>query len=89
MWFVGLGVLLVVLKLAGVALLSQLSWYWVCAPFGVAVVWWAAADSMGLTQRRAMADEAERAQRLRERRYESLGMRVPRHHSSPPRPPQG
>ena len=78
MWFVALGVLLLVLKLAAVPVVGQWPWWVVLAPFGLAAVWWAIADSFGITQRRAMAEESERARKRREQQYEQLGMRAPR-----------
>lgn len=78
MWFVGLGVLLLVLKLAGVAVVGQWPWWVVLAPFGLAAAWWAFADGVGITQRRVMEDQDERARKRREQQYENLGMRAPR-----------
>jgi len=77
MWFVGLGVVLLVLKLAGVAVVGQWPWWVVLAPFGLAAAWWAIADSMGITQRRVMEEQDERARKRREQQYENLGMRAP------------
>lgn len=60
-----LGVILLVLKMAGVAWFGQLSWDWVLAPFGLAALWWWWADWSGYTRRKAMANEERRkAQRL-------------------------
>ena len=78
MWLVAVGVLLLVLKLAGVAVVGQWPWWVVLAPFGLAAAWWAFADSTGITQRRAMEQESARARKRREQQYENLGMRVPR-----------
>jgi small Trp-rich protein len=78
MWFVAVGVLLLVLKLAGVAVVGQWPWWVVLAPFGLAAAWWAFADSAGITQRQAMEQERARSRKRREQQYENLGMRVPR-----------
>lgn len=76
MWFVGIGLLALVLKLLGPAFMAGVPWWVVALPFGMAVVWWYVADQTGYTQRRAMEAEAQRAHEQRERRYEALGMRV-------------
>jgi len=94
MWFVGIGLLALVLKLAGLPFMALVPWWAVALPFGLAVVWWYVADQTGYTQRRAMEAEDERARVQRDRRYEALGMRVSRGQSAsggqpsaPPRPP--
>lgn len=78
MVFVVIGVLLVVLKLAGLGPFEELSWLWVLAPFGAAVAWWAVADSTGFTQRRAMERMEERKVKRRERDMEALGLNTRR-----------
>ena len=84
MWFVAIGVLMVALKLADLAVMSRVPWWGVAVPFGLAALWWAVADHLGITQRRAMAEEAERARQRRERQYESLGLRAPPPGKQPP-----
>jgi len=58
MWFVGLGVLLLVMNLANIGPVGAWTWeddWWLMlAPFGLAVVWWAWADATGWNKRRAM-----------------------------------
>jgi small Trp-rich protein len=78
MWLVGVGLVLLVLKLADVMVVGSLSWWVVLSPFGLAALWWAFADYTGVTQRRVMADQDERARKRREQQYEALGMRAPR-----------
>ena len=78
MWLVAVGVLAVVLKLAGVGFVAGLSWWWVLAPFAVAAVWWQVADSTGITQRAAMARADKRAADRREQQFEALGLRQPK-----------
>lgn len=73
MWLVGIGLVLLVLKLVGVPPVEGWSWLWVLAPFGLAVLWWAWADSSGLTQRRAMKRMEDRKAARRERSLEALG----------------
>jgi small Trp-rich protein len=89
MWLVGLGVILVLLKLAGFGFVAAWPWWVVLAPFALAAVWWKFADSTGMTQRAAMRREDEKAAKRREAQFESLGLRAPRPGSGanpPPRP---
>lgn len=74
MAFVVIGVLLVLLKWLEIGPFETWSWWWVVAPFGLAVVWWAWADSTGLTQKRAIARMDRRKAERRERDLERLGM---------------
>ena len=78
MWLVAVGVLAVVLKLAGVSFVAGLAWWWVLAPFAVAALWWQVADSTGITQRAAMARADKRAADRREQQFEALGLRPPK-----------
>lgn len=73
MWFVLIGTLLVVLKLAGVTPVAGWSWLWVLLPFGLAVLWWAWSDKSGLTQRRAMQRLDDRKEERRRKAMEALG----------------
>ena len=74
MWFVVIGCLLLVMKLAEFGFAATLSWLWVLAPFGAAVAWWAFADSTGLTQRREMDKMEERKHERRRRHMDALGL---------------
>jgi small Trp-rich protein len=74
MAFLILGVLLLVLKLAEFGPVANWAWWLVLMPFGLAAAWWAFADSIGLTQRRAM-DKMERTKvERRNRNLDALGM---------------
>ena len=74
MWFIVLGVLLIALKLGDVGPVAAWSWWGVLAPFGGALLWWAYADSSGLTKRREMQKDEERKAERRQRNVENLGM---------------
>lgn len=78
MWFLAVGLVLLALKMAEIGPVAGLSWGWVLLPFGLAAVWWAIADSMGITQRRAMDKLAARQQARRERDIKALGLDVRR-----------
>lgn len=49
-------------------------WWGVLAPFGLAVLWWAWADSSGYTKQRAIDKENKRKAARIERQRESIGM---------------
>lgn len=74
--FLIVGTILVLLKLLEVDPVSGWSWLWILLPFGLAVLWWAYADSSGLTQRRAIRRMEEKKVARRERDIEALGMSV-------------
>ena len=70
MHFLGLGLLLLALKLLYVDPVAAWSWWAVLSPFALAVVWWAWADASGYTKRKEMekmdAIREERIQRQRD-----------------------
>ena len=74
MWFVGIGVLLVFLKVADFGPPAAWSWWVVVSPFFAAVAWWAYADSTGLTKRREMDKLENRKLERRRKNLEALGI---------------
>jgi small Trp-rich protein len=78
MGFVLLGVLLTALKLLGWTAVAGWAWWLVLAPFGLAAVWWALADTLGYTQRAAMQRQEDRVAKRRDAQLEAMGVR-PRH----------
>ncbi len=74
MWSVLVGAILLVLKLADVAPVTDWSWWLVLSPFGVAVLWWAYADGTGLTRKRQMDKLDERRDARRRQAFEALGI---------------
>ena len=74
MAFLIVGVLLLAMKMTEFGPVAQWSWFVILAPFGLAVLWWAFADSTGITQRRAMNKLDERQQERRRRDMEKLGI---------------
>lgn len=72
MYLLGLGLALLVLKYIEWAPVADWSWWVVMAPFGLAVAWWAWADSTGYTKRKAMAQEDKRRDERRERTKQAL-----------------
>ncbi|OWQ93182.1 hypothetical protein CDN99_01400 [Roseateles aquatilis] len=73
MWFLVIGVLLILLKLAEVGPIAGLSWWWVLSPLALAVVWWEFADKSGYTKRRAMDRMDERKEARRQKSLNALG----------------
>ncbi|APW42442.1 TIGR04438 family Trp-rich protein [Rhodoferax saidenbachensis] len=65
MYFLGLGLILLVMKYLEMGPVAAWSWPIVLAPFGLAVAWWAWADASGYTKKKAMQkDEARRQARI-------------------------
>ena len=60
MWFVAIGVAMLVMNLAGIGPVGEWAWTWggkawyILVPFGLAMVWWGWSDMSGHTQRKAM-----------------------------------
>lgn len=66
MYLMVIGVVLVVLKLAGVLPVADWPWWGILLPFPIAAVWWAIADATGFTKKRATErEEARRVARMR------------------------
>jgi len=73
MYFVGLGLVLMLLKFLEIGPVASLSWIWVLSPFAMAVAWWAWADASGYTKKRAMERENERKNARILRSRENIG----------------
>ena len=73
MYFLGLGVILLAMKYLEIGPVSAWDWWVVLAPFGLAVVWWAWADSSGYTKRKAMERENARRQDRIDRSKDAIG----------------
>lgn len=74
MYLLGIGLVLMALKYLEVDPVAAWSWWLVMAPFGLAVAWWAWADSTGYTKRKAMERENRRRDARIESSREALGM---------------
>lgn len=74
MYFLGLGIILLVMKYLELGPVAAWSWWTVLAPFGLAVVWWMWADNTGYTARKAMQKEDARKKARVERQKEAMGM---------------
>ncbi len=73
MYFLGLGLIFLLLKYLEIGPVAALSWWWVLTPFALAVAWWAWADSSGYTKRKAMEREDERRQDRIDRSKTAIG----------------
>lgn len=74
MLFLLLGMVGLVLKYLGIGPVATLSWWYVLAPFGLAVLWWAWADKTGYTKRKEVEKmDARKKQRI-EKQREAVGM---------------
>lgn len=74
MYFVVLGVLLLLMKWAEFGPVAAWSWWVVLAPFGLAVAWWAWADSSGYTQRKVGEKLDARKEERRKKNMAALGI---------------
>lgn len=78
MYFLILGVILLLLKYLEIGPVAAWSWLTVLAPFGLAAVWWAWADWSGYTKRKAMEKEdAKKIARINKAK-EAMGQGVRR-----------
>lgn len=74
MWFIIVGVLLIVLKFADIAPVAGLAWWWVLSPFAMAAAWWAYADASGMTKRHEMDKLEDRKKERRRKAMDALGI---------------
>ena len=72
MYFLALGLVLLVMKYASLVPVATWSWWWVLSPFVMAVLWWFWADSFGYTRRKAMELENKRIKERRKRTKSAL-----------------
>jgi small Trp-rich protein len=75
MYFLGLGIILLLMKYLDIDPVVNWSWLVVLAPFGLAVAWWAWADASGYTRRKAMEREDKRRQVRINKQRDAMGMK--------------
>ena len=74
MYFLILGIALLVMKHLEIGVIANWSWLIVLSPFALAVLWWAWADKSGYTKRVEMEKmEKRKADRI-EKSREAMGM---------------
>jgi small Trp-rich protein len=65
MWLLWVGVVLLLLKLIGIDPVAQWSWWWISAPFILALIWFELFEKrLGLDKKKAY-DELEKAKKER------------------------
>jgi small Trp-rich protein len=74
MWFLGLGLVFLFMKVQGFAPVAAWPWWGVLAPFGLAAAWWTWADASGYTKRKAVERDTRRVQSRVERQREAMGL---------------
>jgi len=74
MWFLGLGLLLVVLKLQELTVVATWPWWGVLTPFGLAAAWWSWADYSGYTKRKVVEQENKRVKARVDRQRQAMGL---------------
>ncbi|MBI2733064.1 MAG: TIGR04438 family Trp-rich protein [Aquabacterium sp.] len=84
MWFVAIGVAMLVMNLAGIGPIGAWPWGWgekgllILVPFGLAFVWWLWSDWSGLTQRKAMQKIDDKREARRQKSLDALGLQNPK-----------
>jgi small Trp-rich protein len=68
MWLIWVGVALIVLKVLEISVFTEVSWWWVSLPFGLAYLWFELVEKrLGLDKKKAF-DEIEKAKKERIRK---------------------
>ena len=73
MLFLGLGIVLLAMWYLEIGPVATWAWYIIFAPFGLAIAWWAWADSSGYTKRKAMEKENAKRQARIDKNKEAIG----------------
>ena len=80
MFFVIVGVIVILLNMAGIGPIGEWTWnltgdLWkFCVPFGLAILWWIWTDASGLDKRREIAKMDAKKQARRAQNMATLGM---------------
>ena len=74
MYFLGIGLVLLLMKYLEIDPLAAWSWMWVLAPFGLAAAWWAYADWSGYSKKREMDKMDKRKQDRIDKQRVSMGL---------------
>jgi len=78
MWFVLIGLALIVLKVLDIPPVALWAWWWILFPFGLAMLWWSWSDMTGSTERRHMELHEQKRQRRRRSTLKALGLHTRR-----------
>ncbi|MDB5869525.1 MAG: hypothetical protein JWP96_1857 [Polaromonas sp.] len=74
MYFLGIGILALVLKYLAIGFVADLSWWLVLSPFALAAAWWSLADASGYTKRKEIEKMDQRKQTRLDKQQDALGM---------------
>jgi small Trp-rich protein len=74
MYFLGIGLVLLLLKYLEIGPVAAWSWMWVLAPFALAAVWWAYADWSGYSKKKAMDKMDQRKADRIEKQRQAMGL---------------
>ncbi len=74
MLFLGLGIILLLLKYLEFGPIAAWSWWVVLSPFALAAAWWAWADWSGYTKRKSVEREEARRKARIDKSREQLGL---------------
>ena len=74
MYFLGLGLVLLLMKYLEIDPVVAWSWWTVFTPFGLAMAWWAWADWSGYTKKKAMEVEQARVKARHDRNRDAIGL---------------
>lgn len=80
MYFLGLGILLLVLKWQEIGWVASWEWWWVLSPFALAVVWWSWCDWSGYSKKKEMEKMERRKQERIEKNRAALRDPLNRRH---------
>ena len=76
MYFLAIGLLLLLMKYMEFGPVAEWSWYVVLAPFGLATLWWWWADATGYTKRKAVEKENAKKKARIDKSREQLGLGI-------------
>ena len=74
MYFLLVGILMLVMKYLEFGVVASWNWWLVLSPFGLAVLWWAWADKSGYTKRVEMEKMDKRREDRIEKQRDAMGM---------------
>lgn len=74
MLFLGVGIVLLVLKYMEIGPVAAWPWWSVFVPFGLAVAWWSWADWSGYTKKKAVQRENDRRQARIDKSRQAMGL---------------
>ncbi len=74
MYFLGIGLVLLLLKYLEAGPVAAWSWWVVLSPLGLAAIWWAWADWSGYTKKKAMEKMELRKQNRIDKQRSALGI---------------